>query len=57
VQVIPKAGGEVLVLVEPHRGERGVVLDILKDKFLVRVELASGDTVLREYEHVSKWAG
>ena len=46
----------MLILLGPHQGARGAVLDILKDKFLVRVELPSGKEVLEEYEHVSKYA-
>ena len=57
VQVIPKVGGEVMVLVGKHKGDLGVVTDILKDKFLVQIELHSGKAVLQEYEHVSKYAG
>lgn len=47
----------MLVLLGQHQGERSVVLEILKDKFLVRIELPSRKEALLEYEHVSKYAG
>jgi ribosomal protein L24 len=56
MQVIPKPGVRVKVLLGQHQGEVGTVVDILKDDFLVKIELQSGRTVSEEYEHVSKYS-
>jgi hypothetical protein len=52
--VIPKIGGTVQVLLGKHRGEFAKVINILKDDFLLELELDSGKRVLEEYEHASK---
>jgi transcription antitermination factor NusG len=56
VQVIPKAGHEVTVLLGPHAGRTAVVTAVRKDQYKVELALPSGETVLEEYEHVSKKA-
>lgn len=55
LQVIPKAGGTVVILVGPRRGEEATVEQILTDDFQVELKLLStGQRVREEYECVSK---
>lgn len=54
VQVIPKAGGKVLIVAGHYRGKSAQVVEIHKKKFQAEVELASGDLVFKEYEHICK---
>lgn len=56
VQVIPKAGGKVKVLLGPYAGETAVVVEVLKDDFVARLDLDSGKEIIAEYEHFSKLA-
>lgn len=55
VQVVPKAGGSVKVLLGRHRGEVATVVEVLKEDFVARLELRSGQQVLQEYEYFSKY--
>jgi transcription antitermination factor NusG len=58
VQVIPKAGGQVKVVLGADTGRTGTVVEIHKQDFKVEVELSnSGEHVFKEYEHVCKLAG
>jgi sRNA-binding protein len=57
LQVIPKVGGQVMILLGRWLGEVADVVEILRDDFQVRVQLASGKLIREEYEHVSKYVG
>ena len=57
MQVIPKVGGQVKILLGKWAGEVAEVVDILKSDFQVKVELRSGKLAREDYEHVSKYAG
>ena len=56
MQVIPKVGGRVKVVLGKWAGEVAEVADILNDDFQVQLELPTGRRVREEYEHVSKYA-
>lgn len=58
VQVIPKTGGMVKLVLGTDCGKTGTVVEVHKHEFQVEVELAnSGEHVFKEYEHVCKLAG
>ena len=54
LQVIPKAGGTVLILAGKHCGESATVERILTDDFQVELALPSGKRAREEYECVCK---
>lgn len=54
VQVIPKAGGKVLVVAGQYYGRAAHVVKVHKEKFQAEVELESGEIVFKEYEQVCK---
>jgi hypothetical protein len=57
MQVIPKVGGNVMILLGRYAGEVAEVVEILRDDFQVKVQLASKKLIREEYEHVSKYIG
>ena len=54
MQVVPKVGGAVKIVLGKYRGEVATVVDILKDEFCAKVELHSGKRTTLEYEFFSK---
>lgn len=58
VQVIPKPGSKVMVVLGTDSGKSGTVVEVHKRSFKVEVELSSGGQhIFKEYEHVCKISG
>ena len=54
--VLPAPGGQVMVVVGKHRGQRGAMLGVHAEDFQAEVELTDGTKLLLEYEAVCKLA-
>ena len=54
--VLPAVGGQIMVVVGKHRGQRGVMQGVHADDFQAEVELKDGTKLLLEYEDVCKLA-
>lgn len=58
VQVIPKSGGKVMIVLGIDSGKTGTVVEVHKRDFKVEIELSTGGNhVFKEYEHVCKLTG
>lgn len=57
MQVIPKSGSKVKLVLGTDSGKTGTVVEVHKRDFQVEVELSNGEHVFKEYEHVCKLAG